>query len=150
MAKGTQQDSGIAGGALPGFLNVPSFLIILCYELGGQAAAVGGLPWAERIPRLHSHLSSASRQRADCCHEFTQKHQAGNSLSMHMRSQPCPCPLGLIFHRGVVCGHLSGQAAHAMGLNPHSFPTFIIFRLRACNQRCELEVENVTWQEASL
>lgn len=72
---------------------------------------------------------------------------------MPMRSQPCSCSLGLTFHRGMVCGHLSSQAAHAMGPYPPpppSFPTFIMFQLGTCSQRCEVEGENMTLQEASL
>lgn len=80
-------------------------MIILCYEVGGQEAPTGVYRSPRESPTSTAiFLSLHAAGQLPSTHEFIQKHQrcssspqAGDSLSMSMRSQPCSCLLGLIF-----------------------------------------------------
>lgn len=49
--------------------------IMLCYELGGQAAAAGGLPQPQRTPHFHSHFPvTLHSTQTTSSHEFIRKH----------------------------------------------------------------------------
>lgn len=127
--KPLSREVGRAGGVLPGCTRGDR--ITLCYEFGGQAAAVRGLPVPED-PLLPQPLSCHSAQQADY---HLVMNSFRNTKDIHLvpklgTHSPCPggpspapaLSLGLVFHRGMVCGHLSAQAAHAMDPYPTPSP----------------------------
>lgn len=127
---------------LPGFLNVHVGTgWFFAMNLEGRWSYRGSAPGGED-PLASRATFPVPPGSGLCHHEFTQKHQAGNfppqeATALLLLSLWVSSSTG---GRGVVWGYLSGQAAHAMGLYPPSSPTFIMFQLQTCNQRCELEV----------